>query len=231
MATKLGWHLLDSGLLYRITAFLVTELGININDSQEIKSLYSRRVKLLYSNAGVVASGRDSASKSMHNRDSVEVLNNSLRQSYVRWNGRDITDTMRSDPISKVAFDVAASPKVREELKQIQRERRIEPGLVADGRDMGTVIFPEAELKIFLRASHETRAYRRLGQLKLPDSEFQRIRELMAERDKSDSTRDVAPAIPADDAVCLDNSHMSIVQTVNQVLKLADERNLRNHSL
>lgn len=226
MANKLGWNLLDSGLLYRITAFLVKELGIDVDDIESIEELLSRRVKIAHFNAGIDASQRDWLSQAMVTNDSVVVLSDSLRQSYVRWNGNDITEIVRSDPISRLAARVAASPRVRQMLIPKQRERREAPGLVADGRDMGTVIFPDAQLKIFLEATAETRARRRLQQLKLPESEFQRIREMMEERDRKDSLRDVAPAIPAEDSVCLDSSNLSIDQTVAAVFRLAQQRNL-----
>lgn len=228
VATKLGWNLLDSGLLYRITAFLVKELGIDVDDIESIEALLSHRVKISYFNAGVEASQQDWLSQSMVTNDSVVVLSDSLRQSYVRWNGNDITATVRSDPISRLAARVAASRRVRQMLIPKQRERREAPGLVADGRDMGTVIFPDAQLKIFLKATAETRAQRRLQQLKLPESEFQRIREMMEERDLKDSLREVAPAIPAEDSVCLDSSNQSIEQTVAEVFRLAQARNLVN---
>lgn len=228
VATKLAWNLLDSGLLYRITAFLVKELGIDVDDIESIEELLSHRVKISHFNAGIDASQQDWLSESMIRSDRVAVLSDSLRQSYVRWNGNDITATVRSDPISRLAARVAASPRVRHLLIPIQRQRREAPGLVADGRDMGTIIFPDAQLKIFLEATAETRAQRRLQQLKLPESEFQRIRDMMEERDRKDSLRDVAPAIPAEDSVCLDSSNLSIEQTVTEVFRLAHERNLVN---
>ena len=228
VATRLGWNLLDSGLLYRITAFLVKELAIDIDDEQAIEKLLAHRVKISYSNAGVDASQQDWLSESMVKTDEVFVLSDSQKQSYVRWNGKDITGTIRSDPISRIAARVAASSRVRQMLVPIQRRRRIAPGLVADGRDMGTVIFRDAQLKIFLEATPDMRARRRLQQLNLPDSEFLRIREMMEERDRKDSLREVAPAIPAKDSVCLDSSHLSIAETVYQVLELAKERALVN---
>lgn len=229
VATKLGWNLLDSGLLYRISAFLVQELAIDINHEDAIEELLKHRVKISYFNAGIEASQQDWLSESMAKDDRVVVLSDSLRQSYVRWNGNDITGTIRSDPISRIAARVAASPKVRSMLIPIQRQRRILPGLVADGRDMGTVIFPDAQLKIFLEATPDTRARRRLQQLNLPDSEFQRIRDLMEERDQKDKLREVAPAIPAKDSVCLDSSHLSIEDTVAEVFRLAQKRQLVNY--
>ena len=226
VATKLDWNLLDSGLLYRITAFLVKELGIDIDDVEAIESLLSHRVNISYYHVGIDASQQDWLSESMHRKDRVFVLSDSQRHSYARWNGVDITSTIRADPISRIAARVAASPRVRQMLKSKQRERRIMPGLVADGRDMGTVIFPDAQLKIFLEATLDTRARRRLQQLKLPESEFQRIRDVMEERDQKDSLREVAPAIPADNAVRLDSSHMSIAETVDEVLSLAKKHKL-----
>ena len=228
VATKLRWNLLDSGLLYRITAFLVKELGIDVDDIESIEALLSHRVEFKYFNAGIDASQQDWLSQSMVTDDSVFVLSDSLRRSYVRWNRNDITETVRSDPISRLAARVAASPRVRQVLVPIQRQRRKSPGLVADGRDMGTVIFPDAQLKIFLEATVDTRARRRLKQLNLPESEFQRIREMMEERDGKDTVRTVAPAIPAKDSVRLESSNLTIEQTLAEVFRLAQERNLIN---
>lgn len=230
VATKLDWNLLDSGLLYRITAFLVKELEIDIDDVEAIELLLSQRVKISYFNAGVDAKQQDWLSESVRRKDRVFVLSDSQRQSYARWNGIDITNTIRADPISRIAARVAASPRVRQMLIPIQRQRRILPGLVADGRDMGTVIFPDAQLKIFLQATPDTRARRRLQQLNLPDSEFQRIRDLMEERDQKDSLRKVAPAIAAENAVRLDSSTMSVSETVVEVLRLAKRHKLINGS-
>lgn len=228
VATTLGWNLLDSGLLYRITAFLVRQLEIDVDDEQAIKKLLTHRVKISHFNAGINATQQDWLKQSMLDTDGVFVLSDSQRQSFVRWNGKDITKIVRSDPISRIAARVAASSGVRETLVPIQRQRRIPPGLVADGRDMGTVIFRDAELKIFLTASLEKRVQRRLQQMGLPDSEFPQIRDLMDERDRTDSLRDVAPAIPAEDSLLLDSSNLSINQTVKQVLQLASERSLVN---
>ena len=217
---------MDSGLLYRFTAFLVQELAIGIDDEQGIENLLTCRVKISYSNAGVIAWQRDRLSESLVKNDEEFTLSDSQRQSYVRWNGDDITEEVRSDPISHIAARVAASARVRSVLIRIQQRCRRAPGLVADGRDMGTVIFPDAELKVFLKATLEMRARRRLQQLGLADSKYQEIRDMILERDQKDSLRKVAPAVPAKDSVRLDNSHLSIEETVDQVLKLAVERRL-----
>lgn len=231
MATTLGWNLLDSGLFYRITAFLVKELAIDIDNEEAIETLLSKRVRITYSNAGVDATQQDWLSESMIGKNRELVLIDSQRlQRDVYWNGDNITRTIRSDVVSRNAAIVAASQRIREILKPIQRKHQVAPGLVADGRDMGTEIFPEAELKIFLEANLDMRAQRRLQQLHLPDSEFQNIRDLMEARDRTDRLREVAPAEPAEDAVRLDSSNMSVVETVDEVIRLANERNLVNAS-
>jgi cytidylate kinase len=136
--------------------------------------------------------------------------------------GRDVGALLRSEQCGNDASKIAALPAVREALLDRQRAFRAPPGLVADGRDMGSVIFPDADLKIFLTASAERRALRRHKQLKDKgvDVKIPDLVEEIAERDERDSTRSVAPMAPARDAIVLDSSDLSIEQVVARVMDL-----------
>jgi len=136
--------------------------------------------------------------------------------------GRDVTDVVRSEPVSLAASRIAALPRVREALLERQRAFRKAPGLVADGRDMGSVVFPDAVLKVFLTASAEERAKRRYKQLidKGMDANMATLLQDIRERDERDSSRAAAPLRQSADAVLLDTTGMSIEEAVGQVLAL-----------
>ncbi|HEY0878521.1 MAG TPA: (d)CMP kinase [Zeimonas sp.] len=143
--------------------------------------------------------------------------------------GHDVTDIVRDEAVGNAASRVAALPAVRDALLALQRGFRVPPGLVADGRDMGTVVFPDADLKVFLTASVESRAERRHKQLiekgfsaKLPDL----LRDLQ-QRDARDANRAVAPLRPAEDAIVIDSTHLAIDATVERVLKAYHARRRR----
>jgi len=226
IATRLGWNLLDSGLFYRVVAFLVDRYGLSLHDVSPIVGMINQTTQFVYSNAGV--SVATSTSNSKVQTQNIFILDDSHRVGYVRWNGNDITKEVRSDHISKIAARVAASEQIRKVLRPKQRERRQPPGLVADGRDMGTVIFPDAPLKIFLEASLAVRVSRRIRQLGLTETktEFQRIEKTMQERDNRDTLRKVAPAVAAVDAISLDSSDQTLAETVEVVINLAKERKI-----
>jgi cytidylate kinase len=136
--------------------------------------------------------------------------------------GRDVTDAIRAETVSAAASRIAASPPVREALLERQRAFRRAPGLVADGRDMGTVVFPDAALKIFLTASAEERAARRHKQLmeKGMGANMTALLQDIRERDRRDSERSAAPLQKSADAVLLDTTHLSVAEAVTQVLAL-----------
>jgi len=136
--------------------------------------------------------------------------------------GRDVTDVVRSEAVSLAASRIAALPRVREALLERQRAFRKAPGLVADGRDMGSVVFPDAALKVFLTASAEERARRRYKQLidKGMDANMATLLQDIRERDERDSSRAAAPLRQSADAVLLDTTRMSIEEAVGQVLAL-----------
>ena len=197
LAGKLGWHILDSGSLYRLTA--LEALQNNADDESQLIEI-AEKMEIDY----VPDDGR------------LKVL----------LQGRDVTDAIRAEQVGARASEIAAIAGVRQALLQRQRAFARPPGLLADGRDMGTVVFPRAKLKIFLTASPEERAKRRYKQLKEKGIDAN-LPELVAElqaRDKRDSERSVAPLKAADDAIILDTTEMNIDDVVNRVLQLANQR-------
>jgi 3-phosphoshikimate 1-carboxyvinyltransferase len=135
--------------------------------------------------------------------------------------GRDVSDDLRAEAVGMAASRLSALPAVREALLDLQRRFRRAPGLVADGRDMGTVIFPDAPLKVFLTASAQARAERRHKQLNLKGFSItlESLRQDLAARDERDRSRSVAPLKPADGSLLLDNSHLGIGESIAQVLQ------------
>ena len=146
----------------------------------------------------------------------------------VLYKGTDVSREIRTEEGGRGASTVAAIPAVREALLQRQREFLRPPGLVADGRDMGTVVFPDAPLKIFLTASSEERAQRRYRRLleKGENVSLPRLLEDIEERDARDSSRSVSPLVPAEDAIVIDSSHMPIADVFAAVMAAARERGL-----
>lgn len=189
VARRLGYHLLDSGALYRATALAAQDAGIDLDDEAAVARLA----------AGLPVSFQDHR---------------------IFLAGRDITDPLRLESTGGMASRVSRHPAVRQALHGLQLSFRRLPGLVADGRDMGTVVFPDAPLKVYLTASAEQRAQRRYKQL-ISKGNPANIADLLADlkmRDERDSSRAVAPLKPAEDALLLDNSDMGIEPSVQQVL-------------
>ncbi|MEY4762084.1 MAG: hypothetical protein RLZZ200_1940 [Pseudomonadota bacterium] len=204
VADRLGWHLLDSGALYRIVALAGTRAGLSPDDEGGFAGV-ARSLEVRF---GSQADGSE------------QVLLGSAAE--------DITGLIRTEEAGMGASRVAAYPVVREALLQRQRDFARVPGLVADGRDMGTVVFPGAPLKIFLTASAEERARRRHKQLKdkgYAGSLADLSREI-AERDARDANRPVSPLKAADDAVVVDSTPMGIAAVVDHVLALASSRGI-----
>lgn len=202
VARHLGWHLLDSGALYRLVALAGHKAGLPADD--------------VAGHAGLAAS--------MQVAFEVAPDGGEL----VRLDGRDVTLEIRSEEAGKGASRVAAWPPVRAALLERQRAFAQPPGLVADGRDMGTVVFPHADLKIFLTATPEERARRRHKQLKDKgcDVSLPALSREIAERDLRDQTRQVAPLRPAADAEQLDSTGLNIEAVVARVLELGVARRL-----
>jgi len=195
LAEHLGWHFLDSGALYRLTALAVMKKQVPLDDPEAL---------------GEVAANLDIRFETRGG----EVV--------TRLEGEDVSERLRLEDTGAVASRVAAIPQVRQALTQRQRRFRQPPGLVADGRDMGTVIFPDAKLKIFLTASAEIRAERRYKQLK-EKGESVNLTRLFKEikaRDLRDQSRSVAPLRPAEDAVVIDSTDLSIDEVFERIVSL-----------
>jgi cytidylate kinase len=201
VAARLQWHLLDSGALYRLVALAGQQLGLEPDNIP---------------GHAVAAAGLEVAFGAVQGEEQV-------------WlQGRDVTAQIRTAEAGMGASRVAAWPAVRNALLERQRRFVRAPGLVADGRDMGTVVFPDAPLKVFLTASPEERARRRYKQLKDKGSDVSlaALSREIAERDHKDSTRAVAPLRPAPDAHVIDSTGLDIQEVVEQVLALGRSRSL-----
>jgi cytidylate kinase len=202
LAGVLGWHLLDSGALYRLVALAGLRSGLAAED-------VAGHARLAHA-LDVSFGARDDGSE------------------LVLLAGADVTGPIREESISQGASRVAAWMPVREGLLERQRGFAQPPGLVADGRDMGTVVFPAASLKIYLTATADERALRRYKQLKDKGSavSLPGLSREIAERDERDSTRAVAPLRPAPDALLIDSTGRSVEQVVAQVLAAGRQRSL-----
>lgn len=200
VARALGWHLLDSGALYRLLALAAARDGVSLDDEQALAGL---------------AGGLD-----------IRFDSDAEGNERIRLDGEDVTRELRTEECGRLASRVAALPAVRDALLDLQRSFRRPPGLVADGRDMGTRVFPDATLKVFLTASVEERARRRYKQLKEKGIgvSLAALSQDIAERDRRDTERSVAPLRPADDARVLDSSHLSIEQVTRTVLDWVRQR-------
>ncbi|WP_435634226.1 (d)CMP kinase [Pseudomonas solani] len=194
LAKRLGWNLLDSGALYRLLAFAARNHGVDLTNEESLKVLAAHLDVQFLSNAGGVQR--------------------------IILEGEDVSDVIRTETVGAGASQVAALPAVRDALLQRQRAFQEAPGLVADGRDMGTVVFPDAPLKIFLTATAEERARRRYLQLKGKGMEVEMASLLneIIERDERDTQRSVAPLKPAADALILDSTHLSIDEVLERIL-------------
>jgi cytidylate kinase len=202
LAQRTGWHLLDSGALYRLVALAGAVQGLENNDSSGHARL-AERMNVVFT---ADAAGNER----------------------IMLDGREVSAALRTESTGAGASRVAAWPAVRAALLERQRSFADPPGLIADGRDMGTVVFPQAALKIFLTASAEERARRRYNQLKEKDSgvSLAALSLEIAERDRRDSTRSVAPLVPAVDAIVLDSTAMSAAEVADEVLARGSERSL-----
>lgn len=198
VARALGWHVLDSGALYRLTALAVSRAGGSADEAT----------------AAAQARGLDVVFKDDH----------------IWMDGEIVDDVIRQEAIGNLASRVAAYPTVREALLERQRAFQVAPGLVADGRDMGSVVFPDAPLKIFLDADVDERARRRHKQLKEKgfSANLSDLSEDLRLRDERDRSRVHAPLLAARDAVIVDSSRIGIDETVRQVLDLWSARGLAN---
>jgi cytidylate kinase len=190
VADKLGFHLLDSGALYRLTALSALRRGTPLNDEHALAKL-AEHLPATFSGGQILLANDN------------------------------VTEAIRAEEVGNLASKIAALPAVRQALFGLQLGFRKTPGLVADGRDMGTVIFPHARLKVFLTASTEARAQRRYKQL-IEKGFSANMEDLLSDlqaRDDRDTNRAIAPLVPAEGAHLLDTSHMTADQAVDEVLK------------
>lgn len=195
VASRLGWNFLDSGALYRVLALAAQKHGVALDNEKALE---------------VLGEYLD-----------VQFIANPDKSPKIILESEDITAMIRTETVGNSASIVAALPAVRASLLSRQRAFREAPGLVTDGRDMGTVVFPDAEHKFFLTASPEIRAERRYKQLKEQglDVNLGGLLEELRLRDKRDSERAIAPLKPAEDAIIIDTDHLSVMQVVEKILE------------
>jgi CMP/dCMP kinase len=197
VARSLGWALLDSGALYRLVALAARQAGVSLSDAGRLGSLAERL--------------------------NIRFGSNESGEEAVWLDEEDVTQAIRTEGAGNDASKVAALAPVRAALLERQRRFAVPPGLVADGRDMGTVVFPHARVKIFLTASPAERAQRRYKQLKEKGvtANLAALSLEIAERDERDSTRSASPLVASADATMLDTTGMSVDDVVERVLRIA----------
>lgn len=195
LAGHLGWHHLDSGALYRLLAYAALQASVDLEDETALIALV----------------GRLSDSYRLPTPDHPAIL----------LDGADVGDALRTEECASAASKAAALPAVRQALLAWQRHYRQLPGLIADGRDMGTAVFPDATLKVFLTARPRVRAERRYNQLKNKgiDVNLEALVEEVEARDRRDMSRKASPLKPAADALIIDNSDLDESATLQQVLE------------
>ncbi|AGH38406.1 Cytidylate kinase [Bibersteinia trehalosi USDA-ARS-USMARC-189] len=198
LAEKLNFEFLDSGAIYRILALAALKQAVSLDDENALATL------ALHLNV-----------KFVPEQGEIKVI----------LDGENVGDQIRTAEAGQNASKVAVFPKVREALLQRQRDFSTERGLIADGRDMGTIVFPDAQIKFFLDASAEERTKRRVKQLQEKgfNANFDEILAEIKERDYRDRNRPVAPLVPADDALILDSTHLSIEEVIQQALAYIDK--------
>jgi cytidylate kinase len=198
VAEQLGWHLLDSGAIYRVLAVATLHHQLSIEEEEPLIP---------------IAAHLD-----------VQFEITSEGEGKVILEGEDVSRSIRTEEVGAIASKIAAFPRVREALLRRQRAFKVSPGLIADGRDMGTVVFVDAAVKVFLTASAEERAQRRFNQLKEKgfDVKIGRLLDDIRQRDERDQTRTVAPLIPAEGALIVDSTDLSIDEVVAKILTFAN---------
>ena len=199
LAQELGWEILDSGAIYRVLALAAIHHQIEPSDEESLIPLAAH--------LDVQFASDENGSK-------------------IILEGEEVTHSIRNEEVGGVASKIAALPRVREALLRRQRAFRQEPGLIADGRDMGTVVFPDAEIKVFLTASAEERASRRFLELQAKGHDV-KIGDLLTEiraRDDRDTNRAVAPMVAAEDAIEVDSTEISAQEVFDQLIKVVKEK-------
>lgn len=199
IASQLGWHLLDSGALYRLTALSSVKNGADLESPEAIAKIAAQLdVKFNPTEDG---------------------------NTQIILAGEEVTSAIRTEECGLNASKIASYSKVREALLDYQRQFLTPPGLVADGRDMGTVVFPDAPLKIYLEASAKIRATRRQNQLKQQGTNvtLSRLIQDIEKRDAQDSMRKASPMKPAEDAIIIDTDELDVNSVVNKVMQLVEK--------
>ncbi|SFD09623.1 (d)CMP kinase [Pseudoalteromonas denitrificans] len=197
LAEKLGWDVLDSGAIYRVLALAAIHHQISTENEAALVPLAA-------------------------NLDVQFLIDSESNSSKIVLEGEDVTKRIRTEEVGAVASKVAALPRVREALLRRQRAFRTENGLIADGRDMGTVVFPDAQFKLYLTASAQERANRRYMELKESDLSV-KIENILADieaRDERDMNRSIAPLVPAADAIVVDTTKLNAKQVFEHVYEL-----------
>jgi len=199
LADKLGWDVLDSGAIYRVLSLAALHHQIALDNEEALVPLAA-------------------------NLDVQFLVDSQTNAGKVILEGEDVTTTIRNEEVGAAASKIAALPRVREALLRRQRAFRTENGLIADGRDMGTVVFQDAPLKIYLTASAEERARRRFVELNTRglDVTLSGLLQDIQARDERDMNRAVAPLVPAEDAIELDTSELNAQQVFDKVVTLLD---------
>lgn len=201
LAKKLGWHFLDSGVLYRAIAWAILNAKIDPVDHSAIKNIINKiSIEMQVSEIG----------------DDPKIF----------CNNHNVTDEIRSEDCSQMASIISAIPFVRAALLNRQRDMRQSPGLVTDGRDMGTVVFPDAMLKFYMTASLNERTNRRYNQLKNKGKHVSLtdVHRELSVRDERDLNRAIAPAKPADNVIAIDTTHLNINSVFQLILKHVKNR-------
>jgi CMP/dCMP kinase len=200
VAEHFGWQLLDSGAIYRVLAVAIMHHNIEVSEEEPLIP---------------IAAHLDVQFEITQDGNSKVILE-----------GEDVSESIRSEEVSALASQVAAFPRIREALLRRQRAFKVAPGLVADGRDMGTVVFKDAPVKVFLTASAEERARRRFEQLKTKgfDVRIGRLLDDIRQRDERDQNRKVAPLVAAEGALIIDSTELSIAEVVDKILSFTNEK-------
>ena len=201
LAEKLGWDVLDSGAIYRVLSLAALHHQIALDNEEALVPLAA-------------------------NLDVQFLIDSDTNAGKIILEGEDVTTTIRNEEVGAAASKVAALPRVREALLRRQRAFRTENGLIADGRDMGTVVFPDAPLKIFLTASAEERAKRRYNELleRGDTVSYASVLSNVVERDTIDTTREDSPLVKAHDAIEIDNTETNVEHQFHTILQLAKDR-------
>ncbi len=200
VAEHFNWQLLDSGAIYRVLAVAIMHHNIEVSEEEPLIP---------------IAAHLDVQFEITQDGNSKIILE-----------GEDVSESIRTEEVGVLASKVAAFPRIREALLRRQRAFKVSPGLVADGRDMGTVVFKNAPVKVFLTASAEERARRRFEQLKAKgfDVKIGRLLDDIRQRDERDQNREVAPLVPAEGALIIDSTDLSIKEVVDKILSFTDEK-------